>query len=383
MSAIFSAVEPGASADEWLSAAAPLIVPAIPGIDLLALSDEARQVLRPAFYSERYAGPREDRLTLGASGNARPPAAVPTGASADDPAQADFRAGLGLRVLTAFHPKQSGKLPRLLLVVGCVANRAFSRAEGAFLETLASWLATAGAPVVAATTAEQIKDEFINTVSHELRTPTTTIRGGALMLLRRGATLPDDVREQLVRDIADESERLAHLVDDLLVLSRSRARMVLTPEPVRLQRVVSKVVNALAGRLGNHTVQVRLPPDLPMVETDPLALEQVLRNLIDNAARHSPGGSSIEVDGANTNSELVVSIRDHGPGIPEEDRERVFEPFARLDRSVRAATQGAGLGLAVCRRLIEMAGGRIWMEPAPGGGTIFRFTLALAAAVDE
>lgn len=230
---------------------------------------------------------------------------------------------------------------------------------------------------------DRLKDEFINTVSHELRTPTTTIRGGALTLLKREAMLSNEVRRQLLQDIADESERLHHLVEDLLTLSRSRAGMQLTPEPLRLHRVVNKVILGLGGRLGNHPLAVDVPPDLPMADADPIALEQVLRNLIENAARHSPSGSKVEIAAALRNRQLLISIRDHGPGIPPEDRERVFEPFARLPRSVHAATQGAGLGLAVCRRLVEMASGRIWVEAAPEGGTVFCFSVAVAPDAEE
>jgi len=254
---------------------------------------------------------------------------------------------------------------------------------------------------------DRLKDEFINTVSHELRTPTTTIRGGALTLAKRGDMLEPEVRRQLLRDIAEESERLHHLVEDLLSMTRSRAGMQLTPEPLRLHRMVGKVIGSLGGRLGNHPVSVDVPADLPLAEADPLALEQVLRNLVENAGRHSPRGGRIEVSaraiaagqrpatgatGANDTArghdheparELLVRVADQGPGIPAEDRERVFEPFYRLPASVQSATQGAGLGLAVCRRLVEMSGGRIWAEARAAGGTAFAFTLPIAADPED
>ncbi len=225
---------------------------------------------------------------------------------------------------------------------------------------------------------ERLKDQFINMVSHELRTPTTTIRGGALTLLRRGDRLDEETRRQLLQDVADESERLHHLVEDLLTLSRAEAGMHIAPEPLRLHRLVNKVVLDLGARLAGCQLTVDVPHDLPLVEADPLALEQVLRNLLENAARHSRAGARVEVTAEAAEQEVVVSVLDGGPGLDPEDLERVFEPFYRSQAAIRAGVPGAGLGLAVCRRLVGLQGGRIWAERRPGGGAAFRFTLPRA-----
>ena len=230
---------------------------------------------------------------------------------------------------------------------------------------------------------DRLKDEFINTVSHELRTPTTTIRGGALTLLKRGDRLDDTTRREIMQDIAEESERLHHLVEDLLTLTRSRAGMLMAPEPVRLHRLVNKMVLDLGARLGGYTLTVDVPPDLPVVEADPVALEQVLRNLLENGVQHSPRGERVEVTADARGAEVLVSVLDRGDGISPGDLDWVFEPFYRAPARVRSGAQGAGLGLAVCRRLVEMHGGRIWAENRPGGGAAFRFTLPLAQDVAE
>ncbi len=230
---------------------------------------------------------------------------------------------------------------------------------------------------------ERLKDQFINMVSHELRTPTTTIRGGALTLLRRGNYLDEETRRQLLQDVADESERLHHLVEDLLTLSRAEAGMHIAPEPLRLHRLVNKVVLDLGARLSGCQLTVDVPHDLPLVEGDPLALEQVLRNLLENAARHSRTDARVEITATATDQAVVVSVLDGGPGLDPEDLERVFEPFYRSQAAIRAGVPGAGLGLAVCRRLVELQGGRIWAERRPEGGAAFRFTLPRAPEAAE
>lgn len=230
---------------------------------------------------------------------------------------------------------------------------------------------------------DRLKDDFINTVSHELRTPTTTIRGGALTLLKRGDRLDEETRRQLLQDIAEESERLHHLVEDLLTLTRTQAGSRMAPEPLRLHHLVDKVIADLRARMGGREVTVSLPTDLPVVEADPLALEQVLRNLILNAAKYSPSDDSIELTAAQRGDEVEIGVLDRGSGLTPADLSRVFEPFYRTPTAVDSGAQGAGLGLAVCRRLVEMHGGRIWAENRAGGGANFRFTLPVAPDTED
>jgi PAS domain S-box-containing protein len=222
---------------------------------------------------------------------------------------------------------------------------------------------------------DRLKDDFISTVSHELRTPTTTVRGGALTLLRRGDQIEPEVRRQLLEDIAEEAERLYHLVEDLLVLSRVQAGMQLQTEPLIAHRFVNKVILDLGGRVGNHGLTVDVPEDLPLVDADPACLEQILRNLLENAVKFSPSGRRIEISAEQRGYTVMFSVLDRGSGIPAADMDRVFEPFYKTADAVRTGSQGAGLGLAVCRRLVQVQGGQIWAESRPGGGTAFRFTL--------
>ncbi|HTE87129.1 MAG TPA: GAF domain-containing protein [Dehalococcoidia bacterium] len=222
---------------------------------------------------------------------------------------------------------------------------------------------------------DRLKDDFINTVSHELRTPTTTIRGGALTLLRRGDTLDEGTKRQLLRDMSEEAERLHILVEDLLSLSRSQAGMQLTTEPIIPHRFVNHMILERGPRVGDHPLTVDVPADLPMVEADPFCLEQIFRNLLENAVKFSAGGQRIEIEAAPIEGEVVFSVLDRGTGIPSRDVDRVFEPFYRSDEVINAGAQGAGLGLAVCERFARMQGGRIWAEARPGGGTAFRFTV--------
>ncbi|MGE3598412.1 MAG: GAF domain-containing protein, partial [Dehalococcoidia bacterium] len=140
-----------------------------------------------------------------------------------------------------------------------------------------------------------LKSDFVNTVSHELRTPITTIRGGALTLLKRRQFLDEQTQNELLNDIAEESERLHLLVEDLLSLTRSRSGMKVSPEPMLLHRLVNRVIIELGGRVGSHSVQVHVPADLPPVDADPTLIQQVIRNLLENAVKFSPRGQPIEV----------------------------------------------------------------------------------------
>jgi PAS domain S-box-containing protein len=222
---------------------------------------------------------------------------------------------------------------------------------------------------------DRLKDDFINTVSHELRTPTTTIRGGALTLLRRGDTLDQTTKRQLLRDMSEEAERLHILVEDLLSLSRSQAGMQLTTEPIIPHRFVNHMILERGPRVGDHPITVHVPADLPMIEADPFCLEQIFRNLLENAVKFSASGQRIEIEAEAGDDEVVFSVLDRGNGIPARDVDRVFEPFYRSDEVISAGAQGAGLGLAVCERFARMQGGRIWAEARQGGGTAFRFTV--------
>ena len=223
-------------------------------------------------------------------------------------------------------------------------------------------------------------EELLSIVSHELRAPLTVIKGCARTLLRHEATLPAERRRRLLGDIGEEAERLGHLVENLLELSRAEAgsdAAALITEPSDLALLIRRAVAELVPRAGQRRVRLHLPRALPEVRVDPLRIEQVLRNLLDNAVKYSPSAGTIDVGATPNDGMAVVWIANEGPGIAAEHLERIFERFYRVEQPDFAAG-GAGLGLAICRRFVELHGGRIVAESGPGRGATFRFSLPTA-----
>ncbi|HXH22305.1 MAG TPA: PAS domain S-box protein [Dehalococcoidia bacterium] len=231
--------------------------------------------------------------------------------------------------------------------------------------------------------ANEAKDEFLGLMSHELRTPITTLYGGAKILRSRSRWLDDEHKESLLSDIENEAEGLHRMIEDLLVLARTGAGEKVATEPILANRLVEKVVRAFnLHRLG-RTVEVRAEPDLLPVMADTTYLEQVLRNLLSNADKYSPPGAPIEVEMKNDGEEVVISVLDRGSGIEPEEAELIFNRFYRAERTSRGV-RGMGLGLTVCRKLIEAQGGRIWAKPREGGGSELAFALpAFTASYDD
>ena len=223
---------------------------------------------------------------------------------------------------------------------------------------------------------EQLKDEFIGLVSHELRSPLTVIMGAVNTALSEGARLSPEETRQLLQDAAWEVESMSHLVGNLLELSRVQAeQLLLYPEPVSLSNVVRETVNKMKQQFPAYQFLVDLPGRLPPVHADPLRLERILYNLLENAAKYSPVGSQIRIFAKAEKERLVIGLSDQGSGISLRDRDKIFGPFQRLETSRLSGVKGAGLGLLVCRRLVEAHGGQIWVESEPGQGSTFFFTL--------
>jgi signal transduction histidine kinase len=221
----------------------------------------------------------------------------------------------------------------------------------------------------------QIRDAFIEVLSHELRTPMTTIVGGA-ELLERGH-LPGERVGEVAHDVREEAERMIRLIEDLLVLSRAeRGSLEISDEPVLVQRVVDRVGQDITRRQPALVLDIVLAADLPPVRGELTYVEQVLRNLVGNAAKYGPPEGPIRIEGSVQGSFAEVRILDAGPGILADDLDRVFQLFYR-SRETAARVSGAGIGLFVCRQLIELMGGRIWARQRPGGGSEFGFTLPL------
>jgi PAS domain S-box-containing protein len=226
--------------------------------------------------------------------------------------------------------------------------------------------------------AEQLKDEFISLVSHELRTPLTSIKGAASTLLRRYAALEDETRQELLQDIDEEADRLYRLVENLLDFSRSEAGMLrLATEPVHVGNLAARVTKDIGARAPRHQFSVSFAAGLPPAEADPIRVEQVLRNLLDNAVKYSPGGGLVEVRGEVSGGRLLVSVRDEGTGVAPADQRRVFGRFQQGGTAPEERSSGVGLGLAICQRLVEAHGGTISLESELGSGSTFFFTLPL------
>lgn len=223
--------------------------------------------------------------------------------------------------------------------------------------------------------AEQLKDDFLALVSHELRTPMTTIQGGALLLLQSGEQLDAETRRMILTDIAGESRRLAGLVENMVQLANIRAgRFGLDSEPIHVRTLIERAVAALRDSAPQHTFEVGVEPDL-LALGDPSRIDQVIHNVLHNAIKYAPGATPIEIRAARDNGMVVISVRDHGPGIDEDDLPFVFSRFERGRQVVLRHTSGLGLGLYLAKHLIEAHGGQIWIERPPDGGTCIHFTI--------
>jgi two-component system, OmpR family, sensor histidine kinase KdpD len=224
---------------------------------------------------------------------------------------------------------------------------------------------------------DALRAALLSSVSHDLRTPLTSIKAAASSLLQEDVEWDKEERRGFAQAIEHEADRLNRLVGNLLDMSRIEAG-ALKPEKewYALPALIQDVLGHLQPLLHGRAVQTSLPDDLPPVKMDYLQIDQVLTNLLENAVRYTPTGSPIEISAEAQDGQLLVSVADRGPGIPPEELERIFDKFYRV-RTLQRDTSGSGLGLAVCRGLVEAHGGRIWAENREGGGALFRFTLPL------
>jgi two-component system sensor histidine kinase KdpD len=224
-----------------------------------------------------------------------------------------------------------------------------------------------------------VKDEFLGLVSHELRTPIATVIGNALLLQRRGDMLEKEDRDQALDDISSEGQRLQRIIENLLVLTRSENPSVLNLEPVLVQRLLPEFVEAFQRRHAGRKLSLVCADSLPLAMAEPVLLAQTVDNLLTNADKYSPAGEPIEViAAAAAGGGITIRVRDYGEGLSDDALERVFEAFYRAP-GARSKASGMGLGLAVCRRVVEAQGGKIWAESRPGGGCDFVFTLEPAS----
>ena len=227
---------------------------------------------------------------------------------------------------------------------------------------------------------DELKTEFVATASHELRTPLAAVYGAAMTLKRHGSTLDDARSARLLDVIADESDRLARTVNDILWASRvDSGRVDVTLDRVDPVDAVTRAVRALEPHLpGGIRIEIAAEGDVPPVAADDDKLRQILANLIENAAKYSPDGGAVEVRVERQERHVRFAVRDEGLGIPPHEQRRIFEKFYRLDPNLTRGVGGTGLGLYICRELVQRMGGRIWVASREYEGSTFFFELPVA-----
>ncbi len=215
-----------------------------------------------------------------------------------------------------------------------------------------------------------LQEEFVSTVSHELRTPLTSIRGFSQTLLNSWDRIDDESKKKFIKIIEDQSNRLINLVENILTVSKENAgRFVL--KKVDVNNVIRNVIPLFVEQYKTHNFTQKLASSLPYSYIDEDKLQQVLTNLIDNAAKYSPENSTVEISTAEKENQVIIKVKDEGVGIKEEDVCKLFQKFSRLENHLTSKTQGNGLGLYITKQIVEKMGGNITLNSEYGKGTTF------------
>lgn len=263
------------------------------------------------------------------------------------------------------HPEQVRMLGAYVAKVAASVERALFAEEASQAEILRA--------------TDKLQTALLNSISHDLRTPLASITGVLSSLRMEEDMLDAETRRDLVETALGEAERLNRLVGNLLDMTRLESgSMRINVQPCDVQDVIGSALNALGSRLERHPVHVDVSPDLPLVPLDYVLVNQVLINLLDNAAKYSPEDGALEIRAEETSDIVRIAVEDGGPGIPQEDLERIFEKFYRVKRFENVV--GTGLGLSICKGIVEVHGGKIWAENRPEGGLRMVFTLPLKSS---
>ncbi len=226
---------------------------------------------------------------------------------------------------------------------------------------------------------ERMKSNFLSVVSHELKTPLHSIKGFVDIILM-GKTGPvTEIQRDFLQTVKQQTDHLQRMIDDLLEFSRLESgRVTLRLQPTDVSVVIEAAVDKLTPLAASAEVTLvnRVPEDLPTVLADPWRLEQVVTNLVDNAIKFTPAGGTVTLSASSTNDFLQIECHDTGIGIAAGERERIFDRFYQVDGGVNRLYKGTGLGLTICRHIVEHHGGRIWVESEPDAGATFAFTLS-------
>jgi PAS domain S-box-containing protein len=227
----------------------------------------------------------------------------------------------------------------------------------------------------------QMKNEFVSTVSHELRTPLTSIKGYIDLILDGDAGEVDEIQREFLGIVKENTDRLVQLINDMLDISRIESgRIHLNIQPLDVSESLIGTADTFRAVLDQkgHRLELDVEPDLPLVAGDRDRIGQVLINLTSNAIKYSPEGGVVTLGARAEGREVIVSVRDEGLGIAEENLPRMFEQFYRVDSAMTREIGGTGLGLSICKSIVELLGGRIWVETELGKGSTFSFSLPVA-----
>ena len=223
--------------------------------------------------------------------------------------------------------------------------------------------------------AEKVKDEFIGLVSHELRTPMTVIKGAINVAMSEGIS-PDDLKT-LLDDAARSSEDLAQILDNLIELSRYQSnRLKLSVARSDIGQIIRDVKEIENKHLESHYITLDVSKNLPAVDVDEVRIRHIIRNLLSNAVKYSPSGTGIRISVEKKGDNIVIGVKDQGKGISAKDQARLFQSFERLEENL-GSQPGLGLGLLVCKRLVEAHSGHIWVESETGKSCTFLFSLPI------
>ncbi len=223
---------------------------------------------------------------------------------------------------------------------------------------------------------EQLRNSLLSSVSHDLRTPLAAIAGASSSLLEAHGDQNTQSRRELLQTIADESRRLARLVDNLLDMTRlASGTVVLNKQWHVLEEIIGSALARLRRELEGHPVRVEIPNDLPLLLLDGVLMEQAFFNLLENAVRYTPADSQIEITALVEGKRVEIKVIDNGPGLPAGTEARVFEKFFRGSSSTADGRRGAGLGLAICQGIVQSHGGQISARNRPGSGAVFVISL--------
>ena len=226
---------------------------------------------------------------------------------------------------------------------------------------------------------DEMKSQLLSTVSHELRTPLASIKGFATTLLRQDVAWDEDSRREFLSIIDRESDRLAELISNLLDMSRVEAGTLrVEPEEIDLGLIITETADEFQRMTRMHHIETQLPDRGQLVWADPRRARQVLRNLVENAVKYSPNGGSITITAQALETHMQTSVADEGIGLEPAQLSRIFDRFYQVDSASTRKVGGSGLGLSICKAIIEAHSGEISAESQPGLGSTFTFTLPLA-----